>query len=452
MTYPLINNGDSGLTVRTTLNDLLQDANDGVLNGSSGSSGVSGSSGTSGVSGSSGTSGVSGSSGTSGVDGSSGTSGVDGSSGTSGVDGSSGTSGVDGSSGTSGVNGATGATGPGGGLEYVTANQGVIAATGAESNIGVAIVPKGTGAFTLAVPDNSTSGGNVRGDYAIELSTFRNSATNVASGLRSIAIGYNPRASSNQSIAIGFQATSTNEATLAIGQGASATSSSSTALGNDCSASGIRATALGFSNNASGGASFATGFLAQSPGEGSFSMGSATLSSGVYAYALGRISSAYLTGALTQGVEVFAVAGDAQTTRLTMGRQAALASGATTELFTDLGSGTISFNVNNKSWAINYQLTFVCTTSGGGGSDPVVGDTYTETGNVFAKRVGGTVSVGTVTPVSQLGDTFYSSNKPSVTFTGPSAGKVQVNVTAPTTTGTNTYRVMMALHITEVGF
>jgi hypothetical protein len=105
MTYSLINNGDSGLDVRTILNSVLTDINDGVIGsaGSSGSSGVSGSSGSSGVSGSSGTSGIDGTSGTSGESGSSGTSGIDGTSGTSGIDGTSGTSGQDGTSGTSGT-------------------------------------------------------------------------------------------------------------------------------------------------------------------------------------------------------------------------------------------------------------------------------------------------------------------------------------------------------------
>ena len=55
MTYSLINDGDSGLSVRMTLNELLSDINDGNLSGTSGSSGSSGSSGIDGTSGTSGT-------------------------------------------------------------------------------------------------------------------------------------------------------------------------------------------------------------------------------------------------------------------------------------------------------------------------------------------------------------------------------------------------------------
>ena len=98
-TYSLINNGDTGLVVRTTLNDLLGDINNGVYIGPTGADGTSGVSGTSGTSG------------TSGVDGSSGASGTNGTSGTSGVNGTSGTSGNSGTSGTSGTSGNTGTSG-----------------------------------------------------------------------------------------------------------------------------------------------------------------------------------------------------------------------------------------------------------------------------------------------------------------------------------------------------
>lgn len=53
----------------------------------------------------------------------------------------------------------------------------------------VAIVPKGAGAFTLAVPNNLVSGGNKRGTYAIDLQTDRSQAIHVASASYSILIG-----------------------------------------------------------------------------------------------------------------------------------------------------------------------------------------------------------------------------------------------------------------------
>jgi len=62
--YTLINNGDSGLTARNTINDILTDANNGLFTGATGAAGTSGSSGSSGTNGSAGTSGVNGTSGT----------------------------------------------------------------------------------------------------------------------------------------------------------------------------------------------------------------------------------------------------------------------------------------------------------------------------------------------------------------------------------------------------
>ena len=62
--YTLINNGDTGLSARTTINSLFTDINNGLYIGPTGAAGTSGSSGSSGTNGSAGTSGVNGTSGT----------------------------------------------------------------------------------------------------------------------------------------------------------------------------------------------------------------------------------------------------------------------------------------------------------------------------------------------------------------------------------------------------
>ena len=54
--------------------------------------------------------------------------------------------------------------------------------TGGTTNVGMAIVPKGTGAFSLAVPDGTATGGNSRADYSVDLQTDRNAAGQVTSG------------------------------------------------------------------------------------------------------------------------------------------------------------------------------------------------------------------------------------------------------------------------------
>lgn len=45
MTYSLISNGESGLSVRTTLNNIITDANNGAFTGATGANGTSGTSG-----------------------------------------------------------------------------------------------------------------------------------------------------------------------------------------------------------------------------------------------------------------------------------------------------------------------------------------------------------------------------------------------------------------------
>lgn len=68
-----------------------------------------------------------------------------------------------------------------------TQTTAVIQAT--DTNSGIAIVPNGTGAFTLDVPDGTATGGNARGDYAIDLQMVRGNANEVAAGTRCIIIG-----------------------------------------------------------------------------------------------------------------------------------------------------------------------------------------------------------------------------------------------------------------------
>ena len=160
-----------------------------------------------------------------------------------------------------------------------TVNHASIQATGGTTNVSVSIVPKGTGAFCLAVPDGTSAGGNVRGANAIDLQTSRSAATDVASGdaaiaigarcqssaLYSVAIGRGSVASSTYAIAIGTATASgagaiciTNESGSASGwgsqvfgvAGATASGTCSLALGGSANASRANEVAFGFRHNA----------------------------------------------------------------------------------------------------------------------------------------------------------------------------------------------------------
>ena len=83
-----------------------------------------------------------------------------------------------------------------------TVNVASLTASSSSTNAGIAIVPKGTGSFSLAIPDGTAAGGNARGSQAIELSLGRSGADRVASGTKSIGIGYNAKANGSGGVAI----------------------------------------------------------------------------------------------------------------------------------------------------------------------------------------------------------------------------------------------------------
>lgn len=64
-----------------------------------------------------------------------------------------------------------------------------IQVVGTETDISVAITPKGRGAIAAQVPDNTVSGGNARGLNAVDLQTSRVNSSAVASGEKSVISG-----------------------------------------------------------------------------------------------------------------------------------------------------------------------------------------------------------------------------------------------------------------------
>ena len=130
-----------------------------------------------------------------------------------------------------------------------TVNHASIQATGATANVSVSIVPKGSGAVMLAVPDGTATGGNVRGSAAIDLQIARTAATQVASGDNSVVLGSRNTAGT-LGISIGF-ANNTSTQCIAIGRDNTASGSSSIAIGNEVNtASNSSAIAIGTGVNA----------------------------------------------------------------------------------------------------------------------------------------------------------------------------------------------------------
>ena len=77
-------------------------------------------------------------------------------------------------------------------------------ATNAAANVNAAIIPKGTGALLVDLPDGTATGGNARGTSAVDLQHIRTTNVQVASGNNSvIGGGSNNRASGVSSVVSG---------------------------------------------------------------------------------------------------------------------------------------------------------------------------------------------------------------------------------------------------------
>lgn len=117
-----------------------------------------------------------------------------------------------------------------------------------------------SGALSLQIPDGQITGGNRRGNGAVDLQTSRAAANYVASGAGAfIAGGANNTASGTYSVALGASSTASNTASVALGSSPSATGLGAIALGQSANASGTRTFAAGWSVSAAGSGSTALG-------------------------------------------------------------------------------------------------------------------------------------------------------------------------------------------------
>ena len=246
-----------------------------------------------------------------------------------------------------------------------TVNVDSLTAIASTTNADISIVPKGTGAFTLAVADNLTSGGNKRGANSVDLQTKRSANTQVASGSYSFSAGRLNTASGDDSTALGVQNTASGSlgalavgyGSVASGTGAIATGSStssgvtSLASGANCTASGESSVSLGASNTASGKMSFASGNNSVASGEYSTVMG-------YYASAFG-LKGRWVTGQLNTSL------GDSQKSIFTLNIRT---TGATPTILTSgFGSGSpsaINQLVLQNNNSIRFKGTIIARQSG----------------------------------------------------------------------------------------
>lgn len=200
-----------------------------------------------------------------------------------------------------------------------TVNVDSLTAVASTTNADIAIVPKGTGAFTLAIPDNTTTGGNKRGDYAVDFSRGdRDAADRVASGLSSFQIGRSLKTSGNYSMTLGNNQTTTGSYSLSFGLVNNTTGGNSLTFGSSCTTSGNYSLSFGSSCTASGGNSLSFGNGSTASGGGAIAIGELNTASSNNAFAIGSECIASNVRSIAMGFQTTASGYDS----IGLGRQA----------------------------------------------------------------------------------------------------------------------------------
>jgi hypothetical protein len=235
-------------------------------------------------------------------------------------------------------------------------------ATNAATNVNAAIVPKGTGGVLADVPDGSSTGGNSRGIYAVDLQGIRTNASDVASGdYSTIPGGRRCTASGTYSFATGFRGVASGNGSVAFGGsgafsvGATASGTNSFAMGPGATASGVNSWAYGAGFTAT--AENSIGFLASSDKYGEFAGGG---------FSFMRLKKTAIVGA------------------------------GATELFLDGASLKATIGSGEK-WVVEIACLAEVSVVGDGTGGLAVDDTFAATYRcVIANKAGTTALVGTV--------------------------------------------------------
>lgn len=374
-----------------------------------------------------------------------------------------------------------------------------------DTNTSIVLKPNGTGGIIASVPDGTATGGNARGNYAVDLQTIvRTNANQVASGLLSVVLGgQRNKATSDYAIVVGGleNTAQTNQypvviggynnlssgAASFVGGGQSNTASSnysvvcgggsnnassnySTISGgqSNTASTNSHATVMGGSSNTSSGQySVSSGFGSIASGYQSFaanssnatntyasSFGQSGNANSFNSFVIGRYGTGNLYNAFVHGNSSFGT-GDKQATQVIAFNTAAITTAATTVLSLD-GTGTTNLiipNGNNRAWNVTIDTIAVVTAITGTATGVTVGDCYRETKQLLFKRIGGTSSiVGTVDTSAIKSDTSMSTA--AMIVTAGASQQMALTFTGPTFTGGGsvTCRVVSKVSLVEVAY
>lgn len=126
-----------------------------------------------------------------------------------------------------------------------------------DTNTGLALVPKGSGAITAQIPDNTPTGGEARGNNAVDFQMSRSSTSEVAKGAFSVVVGgQSNTAFASRSVVLGGQSNnaSGDYSSITGGTGNTAGGASSVVSGGTTNSSGGANSCIGGgqSNSSSG--------------------------------------------------------------------------------------------------------------------------------------------------------------------------------------------------------
>jgi hypothetical protein len=206
----------------------------------------------------------------------------------------------------------------------------------ATANTTIILTPTGTGAIQAQVADNAVTGGNARGDNAVDLQTAtRTAATQVASGLNSVIAG-------------GLRNTASDDWATVGGGVANTASDRYTAVagGQGNTASSDHANVAGGINNTASGARVTVGGGESNTASGSY----ATIAGGYYGLAAQYGMFSHASGRFT-------VTGDAQYSRMVLRRETTDATPVVLSADGNApGTSTIFLLANNSCLTFSIQV------------------------------------------------------------------------------------------------
>jgi hypothetical protein len=336
----------------------------------------------------------------------------------------------------------------------------VIAASTTNANL--VIAPNGTGALIASIPDGTATGGNARGNAAVDLQMSRSNSNRVASGTASFVVGSDSRATSTTCVAMGDTCTASNTSAFAVGTGSVASGQYSVAGNISNTASGYGTTSFGSSNSASGNRAFVAGGDSNTAsgnrnivlaGQGNQATSDYSVASGYYA-----LTYLYAQRTIGNRYDTLGSPSDSQISDLIASRLATLNSAATTVLSLD-GTGTTNLIIprgNNRMWNVQVRWVAVVTTITGTATGVTVGDTKTSTDLLAVAKRGGvtTVSAHTSAGTHAIETIAGSLTAANITYTAGASQEMAITFTGPTFAGGGsvTMRVVAAISLTEVAY